>query len=386
MELDAAIIGAVPMLAEMNPAEQTAFMSAVREERVGANAPIVGEGEVGTSLYLIIEGAVAVTKAVGEGRVELLNVLTQGDYFGEMALLTGSARSASVVALEPVRLLVVEAAAFARFLAEQPAAGARLFRRFAVTMSERLRDCTEKLRGVAERGLALKEDVQRMQSEATALITKELRTPVTVLKGTTDLLAEVAMPVERRRRFLQTMTTQVEHLSRLLTDINQLVELEYRPAPITRKPTQLQGLLQLVLEDLAPAIERRGIRFTVQIPGNLPPIPMAPEKIGKVLFHLLDNGVKYNRERGELTFAARRLEGAPEMVEIAVRDTGAGLAKAVAERLTGDGATAVPTRQLPGGGGVGILLARKLVELHGGKLWFAGVPEGGTTFYFTLPI
>lgn len=370
----------------MAAADFAALMAVAREASVAANTAVVREGEPGAALYIIVEGAVAVTKALEQGRVELLNVLTQGDYFGEVALLDAASRSATVVALEPVRLCVIDAAAFHRFVQERPVASASLYRALAVTMSGRLRYLTEKLRDVAERGMTLREDVQRLQTEVMSVVSKELRTPVTVLKGTTDLLAEADLSPHRRERFLQTMAHQAAHLARLLGDINQLVELQYHPAPFARQPAQFQGMLQAVVEELAPAMDRRGIRLTTQIPGTLPPVVVAAEKIHKALLHLVDNGIKFNRERGELTVCARAVDGVPPMVEVAIQDTGPGMHKEVEARVMqgGPAATAVIT---PGSGGcgVGIALARKLVELHGGTLWCESTAGEGTTVYFTLP-
>lgn len=387
MGITMAAVQDVLLFQGMPPEDVAALVAEAQEAEVGANVVVVKEGESGEAFYVILAGAVAITKALDQGRVELLNVLTHGDYFGELALLNAAARSASVTTLEPTRLMVITAKTFEHFTAAHPAGSAALFRVFSRTMGERLRYLTEKLRGVAERGAHIQEDVQRMQSELMGIVARELRTPVTVLKGTTDLLTEVAMGPERRKRFLHTMETQAAHLTRLLTDINQLVELQYRTAPLKKQPMQLQGILQEALEELQPALDWRGIQFVAQIPADLPPVPVAPEKIHKVLVHLLDNGIKYNRDRGTLTMTARTVNGARVMIEVAVKDTGPGMPKEVEERVFAVGGTAGPTIQRePGSFGVGLALARKLIEAHGGRLWMESALGEGTTFYFTLPL
>lgn len=131
---------------ELSPAELQPFIDSMSIESYAPNEMIIGEGETGADLYLILSGSVRVTKKATEDIEQVIGLLRKGEFFGEMALIDKKSRSASVYAHEKAELALFAHDAIYRVFEASPAVGFRVVRKFAEVLSLRLRDTDDKLK------------------------------------------------------------------------------------------------------------------------------------------------------------------------------------------------------------------------------------------------
>lgn len=352
-------------------------------------ATVIREGDPGDALYVILKGQVMVYKGAGEDRQEVLSVLEAGDFFGEMALIDASPRSASVVAVEPSRLLVLRDADLSEHAKEDPQFAARLYRTFAVAVTGRLRRASEKLRRVATESATVKQAVDAMTSEMISVISHELRTPVTVIQNAADLLENVPLPPEKQGKFLANIHKHTLHLAGLLDDIVHLADIQFRDVRIEKQLAPIVPLVQEVVAELEETAVAHKVVVAVELPPDLPPAPIHRLKMRRVLHHLIDNGIKFNREGGTLTIGAEvQGEADPPQLVLTFRDEGPGIPKEEREdlfRCFRQQAGVMDPNRI-GGMGLGLPLARSLVAAHGGRLQVESPPGGGSCFSITIPM
>jgi len=141
-----------------------------------------------------------------------------------------------------------------------------------------------------------------------------------------------------------------------------------------------------VIQDTVEAVRRQslGHRFVVHIPGKLPPVHADQLRLERILYNLLENAVKYSPQEGEIRVSVKPEE---EHLVITVRDQGIGISVADQAKLFGP-FQRVEESRLDGtrGLGLGLLVCRRLVEAHGGRIWLESEPGRGSTFFFTLPL
>ena len=173
-------------------------------------------------------------------------------------------------------------------------------------------------------------------------------------------------------------------LSRLVADLQELAQAEAGQLTLLRQPASLAGIVDQAVAILRPQANAKGLALTVDLPADLPPVDVDPERVGQVLRNLLNNAVAHTPEGGEITITAR---AAAAEVAVSVHDTGTGIAPEhlpyVFDRFyRADKSRARQT----GGAGLGLAIAKQLVVAHGGSIKVESAPGPGTTFTFTLPV
>jgi len=173
-------------------------------------------------------------------------------------------------------------------------------------------------------------------------------------------------------------------LSRLVADLQELAQAEAGQLTLLRQPASLAGIVEQAVTILRPQANAKGLALTVDLPPDLPPVDVDPERVGQVLRNLLNNAVAHTPQGGEITVAAQA-NGAE--VSVSVHDTGMGIAPEhlpyVFDRFyRGDKSRARQT----GGAGLGLAIVKQLVVAHGGAITATSAPGQGSTFTFTLPI
>ena len=223
-------------------------------------------------------------------------------------------------------------------------------------------------------------DVERLRRDLVANVSHELKTPISALRAHLENLLD---GVERPDRdTLQVMLQQSERLSRLVDQLLDLSRLESGDIPLERGPLDLSSLVSEVLSEVQVSARRTVARNEVSV--NLPPVWADRERIHQVLFNLLDNALRFTGEGGAVTVTARR-NGS--WCEVAVEDTGPGIPdehlpfvferfyRADHSRSRGEGGT-----------GIGLAIARSVVDAHGGRIWAESEVGKGSRFTFSLPL
>ncbi len=255
--------------------------------------------------------------------------------------------------------------------------GASLFTYLDVTDSIRVE------RALRERNEAL-ETADRLKSEFIANVSYELRTPLNAIMGFAEIL-ENQFFGELNERQLEYSRAIVESSQRLLALINDILDLATIEAGYLRldlATLQIQELLQSIEVLAHERARNRGIRFALDCPADIGTVIADERRVKQAVFNLVSNALKFTPDGGAVTMRARRF---PDEVQLSVMDTGVGVAEADQDRVFGKfERSSGQTRQ--SGAGLGLSLVQSLIELHGGWVELASVPEEGTTVTCHLPL
>jgi signal transduction histidine kinase len=232
----------------------------------------------------------------------------------------------------------------------------------------------------------LLEAASRHKSEFLANMSHELRTPLNAILGFSEVLAERMFGEvnEKQAEYLQDILSSGRHLLSLINDILDLSKVEAGRLELElgrfHLPTALDNALTLVRERAT----RHGIRLTQTVDEQVGDIVADERKVKQILLNLLSNAVKFTPEGGRVGVTATTAE---EGITIAVSDTGIGIAPedqaAIFEEFRQVGRDDARKQE---GTGLGLTLAKKFVELHGGRIWVQSQVGQGSTFTFTLPV
>jgi signal transduction histidine kinase len=225
------------------------------------------------------------------------------------------------------------------------------------------------------------ENLERLRRDLVANVSHELKTPISALRAHLEnLLDGVEVPDPET---LQVMLAQSERLGRLVDQLLELSRLESGDVPLERRHVELAPLVTEVLSEIEVARPDRGVRLAEAVPEDLPPVFADRERVHQVLFNLLDNAVRFTPAGGRVTVSASRHNGS---VDVAVADTGPGIAAEDLPRVFERFFRVDESRSRDDGGtGIGLAIARSVVEAHGGRIWAESEPGRGTTFTFELP-
>jgi PAS domain S-box-containing protein len=241
---------------------------------------------------------------------------------------------------------------------------------------------------ITERKLA-REAVERtnhMRSEFMANVTHELRTPLNSVIGFAELLKdEVPGPLNAKQAaFAADILASGQRLLALVEGILEMSRLDAAGHALECEPVEIGAALEERLAVHRKAAEAGRISIAVEVAADAGRVDLDPKALRRMLDALLDNAIKFNREDGTVVVSARRDD---EWLEIAVEDTGIGIAPADLSKLF------KPLTQLDaglarrhGGVGLGLVLARRLAELHGGTIEVESEPGKGSRFTLRFPI
>ena len=237
------------------------------------------------------------------------------------------------------------------------------------------------LTGTAQDITELKE-LQRQRDEWTSLIAHDLRQPIGVITMAASALPELRdVAPDKATELIKRISSAADGLARLVDDLFDLSLLEARRLTLDRKWHNPQAVVSEALERLSHVT--RGRRVTVTAGPGLSEICVDQMRIGQVLGNLISNAVKYGDKESEI---AVRIEQRDTEVEIAVENRGAGIApEDVAQLFKRFVRTAKARRSGAPGLGVGLYIAKELVEAHGGRIWVESTPGQTTTFHVALP-
>jgi two-component system, OmpR family, phosphate regulon sensor histidine kinase PhoR len=228
--------------------------------------------------------------------------------------------------------------------------------------------------------------LERQKDEFLAHVSHDLRTPLAGIKASIGVVLanEPAGTPEPLHRMFVNVDLAADRMGNLVADLLELARFQAGRLGLQRGATDLGALAARAAAAIEPLAQARGQRVEVALPAAPLVASADPHRLERVLLNLLGNAQKYGREGGRIGL---RLEQRGDKALFAVSDDGPGIALAdqphVFERFWRSESEAAQRSQ---GSGLGLPIARAIVELHGGRIWVESVPGEGATFYVALPL
>ena len=227
----------------------------------------------------------------------------------------------------------------------------------------------------------------RVKSEFLANMSHELRTPLNSINGFSEVLFDETFgPLnEKQRKYVSNVLSSGKHLLALINQILDMAKVEAGKMKLVLSVLPIKNILDEISMLVADTAEKKNISMTIEIASDLPDIDADELKVREIMYNLLSNAVKFTPAGGRIGMRAQRTE---LDVKVEVWDTGVGIASENMERVfEGFFRVDTPFSRLTEGTGLGLPLARKMVELHGGKLNIEskGLNQG-TLVKISLPI
>ncbi len=241
----------------------------------------------------------------------------------------------------------------------------------------------DELTAIAQHFNELAEGLAATEAERSALIgivAHELHTPLSALQGYTEAFAEKLMPLDA---VATAMNRELEAMRRVTNDLLLVSRIEARGVEIRRTPCSAAGLLADAYDRFQPIFEERGLALKLQETSLLPSVYADYDRVLQVLSNLLANALRYTPTGGLVVVGAGVQEGA---VRFFVSDDGPGIASAHQQRIFERFYRIDPARShRDGGSGIGLTVAKGLVEAMGGRIGLESEEGRGSRFYFTCP-
>ena len=238
---------------------------------------------------------------------------------------------------------------------------------------------------VAFQDIAKLREVDRLKDEFVSIVSHELRTPLTSIRGSVQLVLddEKAVTDREHRTLLQIALNNCERLVRIINDILDVSKIESGNLVLRKKPAHVAELIRQSVDVVAPPARSAGVRIDVNVPANIRPVMVDPDRIVQALVNLLSNAVKFAPKDSTVTIT---VTGTENVITIAVSDQGEGIAPENLNRLFQkfQQVDSSASRR-KGGTGLGLAITKALVEQHGGRIAVDSELNKGTRFSFTLP-
>lgn len=376
-------------------------MAALTEVRAyPAEYILCREGEYEETFYVIAGGNAVISKKISEEAGErVLRTVGAGDLVGEMALIQNAPRSATVRTINELSVLEMDKHGFETMLSRSPRMALDIIR---ITL-DRLRENDQMMIADLQKSIKVLRQLDRNKLEFIQVAAHELRTPMTVLKGYTNLLT--SSPEIRSNATLGVVTDGIvkgtERMHAVVNAMLDITRIDSEDLVLRTAPILLKQLILEVINGLSKAASERTVELVYVPEADTPLIHGDPTLIHKAFYHLIVNAIKYTPDGGKVTVSTSpaQMEDEAPGVLIAVRDRGIGLDEEhhelVFEKFYQVGSVSIhssgSTSFKGGGPGLGLAIVRGVARAHGGKAWVESAGHNevkfpGCTFCLQLPV
>jgi signal transduction histidine kinase len=227
-------------------------------------------------------------------------------------------------------------------------------------------------------------ELDTLRRDLVAWVGHDLRTPLASIRVIVEALADgVVQDTATVERYLQTAQRDIRSLSRLIDDLFEMAQLDAGGLQLERRPNSIADLISDTLESFSAQAERQGVRLEGSCASGVDPVWIDAQQIGRVLANLVSNALRHTPAGG--TVSVRALTTA-ESAQVEIADTGEGinaddLPHVFEQFYRGEKSRSRAT----GGAGLGLAIAKGIIEAHGGRIWVESRPGQGTRFCCTLP-
>jgi two-component system sensor histidine kinase KdpD len=221
---------------------------------------------------------------------------------------------------------------------------------------------------------------EELKSTLLDAVAHEFKTPLTSIKAATTAMLSSNSQTKAQRELLTVIDEEADRLSGMVTEAIQMARIEAGKLRIDKKPVVVEKLINDIIEQSKTALDGRAV--SVQVEPGVPLAEADPDMVHLVLRQLLSNAVKYSPPGSPLTFRVATQNGA---IVVSILDRGCGILEADQAHIFDKFYRARDVRTQIPGTGMGLTIARKIVEAHGGTMWVQSQPRQGSEFFFSLP-
>ena len=238
-----------------------------------------------------------------------------------------------------------------------------------------------------ERAAQREREMEKARRDLVAAVSHDLRTPLAATRALIEALADgVAADPEVESRYLSSASRELEHLSRLVDDLFELARIDAGVLELILEEASLHDMISDTISSFQPQADQHGVHLLGEVSGDVDPVLANPPRLQRVLHNLVSNALRHTPEEGTITVRAKP-EG--DVVRVEVSDTGEGIAAEDLPRVFERSFRDERSRTRPGrdgtpSAGLGLAIARGLVEAHGGAMEVESAPGRGARFRFTL--
>ncbi len=326
----------------------------------------------------LIEKNIRLKRLLLSHKIELVMALRQGqDVIGLLCL---GEHLTSVYTPRDVRVLTTISDELV--IAIQNALSVQALTELNEHLQQRIDAATKELRA----SNAQLQKLDEAKDEFISMASHQLRTPLTSIKGYISMLVEgdVGAVTKEQKHLLEEAFVSSERMVRLIGDFLNVSRLQTGKFVIEKKPVNLAALVASEIEALESNAVTRNLKFVYKRPTHFPELMIDENKFQQVIMNFADNAIYYSKEGSKIMVSLREVDG---QVEFSVKDTGIGVPADQQDQLFSKFFRASNARQQrPDGTGVGLFLAKKVIDAHGGSVVFESKEGKGSTFGFRLPI
>jgi signal transduction histidine kinase len=350
-----------------------------------AGAVLCRENNVEQTFYMILEGEAEVSKVVNNTESRLLKTLGAGDFFGEMALIHNAPRAATVAAKTPLVVLELNKESFDRVLHHSSSVALAMVKEISSRLRQNDAMAIEDLR---LRAGELAEAYQKLAEQELARrefltsVAHELRTPLTAASGYLQILQKGMLTGDKLNEVLITVSRNVDQIVTLVNDILFLQEIDLVLPDF--QPLDMSMIAASVIEKYKKKAEEHHVRLKIKGTRNSPQVRGDPKSLERALTALIDNAIKFSPSGGDVEIGFNQGSGT---LLVVVEDHGIGIAPELLPHIfdrfyhlekSGD--------HLFSGLGLGLSIARQVIEQHHGKIEVMSSPGRGSTFTMVLKV
>ncbi|MBI3550350.1 MAG: HAMP domain-containing histidine kinase [Elusimicrobia bacterium] len=251
------------------------------------------------------------------------------------------------------------------------------------SLNQRLKEMSERLNVQFER----EQELGRLKTQLVSMVSHEFNNALSVINGVTSLLqdTETSATPEKRAHYYHMLRSNVRALAIACSNMLQMARVETGKFALNPKRILVRGVIREALERLEILHKRKELDIRLELPEEPIDVRADPGALSLVVTNLLSNAIKYTPDKGRVTVGIRKDRG-DKAARVYVRDTGIGISKEEQSKLFSEFYRTESGKQTAKGFGVGLSLAKKIVEAHGGEMFVDSEPDKGSTFSFTLPL
>jgi len=348
-----------------------------------ADSVVCQEGSLGSTFYIIVDGEVRVSKVINDDEVRVLNYLKGGEFFGEMALIHEAPRAATVITTRPSTLLEIGKDAFTKMLQSSGPLSLAIVREISQRLRSNDEMAIEDLRKKARelsRAYQQLSDLEKARSDFLTTIAHELRTPLMAASGFVQLIRMGNLQGESLHSALDTISHNLKEIVALTNDILFLQEMDLILPQF--QPTDIGAVVTAAVEEQRSHALQNKLGLKLNIAPDLPIIPADANSLQRAINAILDNAIKFSPDGGEIMVD---VSSTPTQIMIRIQDSGVGISEEIIphifERFFHVDHVG---KHIFRGAGLGLSIARQVIELHRGIIEVKSKLDKGSIFTIRL--